>query len=541
MNERENSQLEQVRQNNEKINSLIKQILKIRRKQRNPIEINGEIDPKIEKLLSYEVKKCLEIYRLEFQGYTCQGRNTVTLRKPKKTADCYGGIWGLQVTYGMQNFVDKMILPTMKRFGYRIDENGEPAFDETLQNNTEHDFNSKDSSFKKYVGSPKDQMDYFASFFAKNGVDLDFIWDALAHEEMHTYGVSNGNVFMKEGITEELTREICQKYNIHMSPHAHTEEANFVRKLELLVGRNEVIDAGMWTGNFKEKNFVNILKENPELTYMKLSEMFELLKSDPKKLDKKEAIALDKFCTTYPDVTEDLRIILKEYRDAEEQKIRYSKIAEKFDKELGMKSGSFNVYLDIFENMYSLSQAYKQDPRLYRDMYKRPLDELESDYIVFQTGEEFKPEEIEILGRIRSLFNKLSYMNPQLEINSFDDLIAPIDEKIVGRELVSNDENKDYSNVLSGQKDELSDLQRILDEQLLEQSKDESPVKDVMVTDNGKVQNNVRGVTGTEIGKGTLQSFEQNPGEAIKTMETIERGIKEQEKDKSSQEEGWDR
>ena len=79
------------------------------------------------------------------------------------------------------------------------------------------------------------------------------------------------------------------------------------------------------------------------------------------------------------------------------------------------------------------------------------------------------------------------------------------------------------------------------DKKLLEQAKDESPVKDVMVTDNGKVQNNVRGVTGTEIGKGTLQSFKQNPGEAIKAMETIERGIKEQEKDKSSQEEGWDK
>ena len=198
-----------------------------------------------------------------------------------------------------------------------------------------------------------------------------------------------------------------------------------------------------------------------------------------------------------------------------------------------MKSGSFNVYLDIFENMYSFSQAYKQDPRLYRDMYKRPLDELESGYIVFQTGKEFRPKEVEILGRIRSSFKTLSHMNPQLEINSFDDLIAPIDEKIVGRELVSNDENKDYSNV---QEDELSDLQGMLDKMLLEQAKDESPAKD-----NEKTQNNVRSVTGTEIGKGTLQSFEQNPGEAIKAMETIERGIKEQEKDKSSQEEGWDK
>lgn len=201
-----------------------------------------------------------------------------------------------------------------------------------------------------------------------------------------------------------------------------------------------------------------------------------------------------------------------------------------------MKSGSFNVYLDIFENMYSFSQAYKQDLRLYRDMYKRPLDELESGYVVFQTGKEFRPKELEMLGKIRSSFKTLSYMNPQLEINSFDDLIAPIDEKIVGRELVSNDETKDYSNVLSVQEDELSDLQGMLDKMLLEQTKDESSAKD-----NEKTQNNVRSVTGTEIGKGTLQSFEQNPGEAIKAIETIERGIKEQEKDKSSKEEGWDK
>lgn len=457
-------QLNQVKQNNKQINRLIEQILKERREQRIPIEKNGIIDSKIEKLLQHEVRKCLEIYKLEFPGYTCQGRDTVSFREPKETADCYGGTLGLQVTYGMQEFIDEKILPVISKMGYRIDGNGEPAFDETFRNNSEHSSNPEVKSFSKYIGSTKDQMDYFTLLLAKNGVDLDFIWDALAHEEMHTFGVSNGNTFLKEGTTEELTREICEKYNIHMSPHAHTQEANFVRKLEMLVGRDIVIESGMWTGRFKEQEFKGILEDNPELKYSELSEMFELLKSEPQKLSKEETDELNEFCSSNPKVAEKLKNSVEKYRIFEKQNQRYSKIAERFDSELGMQEGSFYKYIEILDNMYALSQRYKQDPKLYRDIYNLPLDELENGYMVFQTHKGFNPKDMTILAKIRTLFDELSEMNPSMEINSYNDLMAPIDEKIVGRDHSVNDEYKEYSSVLSIQEDEITDLMEICNE-----------------------------------------------------------------------------
>lgn len=463
MEEREYLQLNQIRQNNEQINKLIEQILKIRRYQRIPIEKNGITDSKIKTLLQNEVHKCLEIYKLEFPGYTCQGRDTITFSKPKETADCYGGTDGLQITYGMQEFIDKKIFPVMSKIGYKIDENGEPAFDETFANNSEHSSNPEVKTFSKYIGSTKDQMDYFALFLAKNGVDLDFIWDVVAHEEMHTFGVDSGNKFLMEGTTEELTREICEKYNIHMSPHAHTQEANFVRKLEMLVGRDMVIESGMWRGKFKEQEFADILEKKPELNYSRLSEMFELLKSDPKKLSPEETNELNDFCISHPNIAEELKNSVDKYRQLEKQNQRYSKIAEKFENELGMQKGSFYKYIEILDNMYALSQRYKQDPKLYRDIYNLPLDELENGYVVFQTGNVFRDEEKAILTNIRRLFGELSQDNG-ININSFNDLITPINEKIDGRTLEQNNQSKDYSGVLYIQQKELNDLMVICSE-----------------------------------------------------------------------------
>lgn len=363
----------------------------------------------------------------------------------------------------MQEFVEKRILPVISKMGYRIDENGEPAFDETFVNNSEHSSNSKAKSFSKYVGSTKDQMDYFTLLLAKNGIDLDYILDALAHEEMHTFGVNSGNSFLMEGTTEELTREICGKYNIHMSPHAHTQEANFVRKLEMLVGRDAVIEAGMWNGKFKEQEFSKILEKNLNLDYSELSEMFELLKTDPKKLSNQETNELSTFCKLNPEVAEKINNSINKYRKFEKENYRYSKVAEKFDGELGLKEGSFNKYIEILGNMYLLSQKYKQDPKLYRDIYNLPLDKLENGYVVFFTGKEFKNGEKEILANIRKLCDELSNDN-KMNINGFDDLMAPINKKILGRTLEQNEEPKDYSRVLSIQKEELNDLTKICKE-----------------------------------------------------------------------------
>lgn len=467
MEEKNFFQLNQVKENNEKINKLIEQILKIRRERRSSIELKNDetidVDPKVKILLENEIRKCLEIYKLEFPNYICQGKDTVTFCKTKTTADCYGGTLGLQITYGMQEFIDNKILPVISKMGYKIDENGEVAFDEKFANNSEHSPNLQVKSFSKIVGSTKDQMDYFTLLLAKNGVDLDFVLDALAHEEMHTFGVIDGNNFLKEGTTEELTREICEKYNIHMSPHSHTQEANFVRKLEMLVGRDIVIESGMWTGKFKEKEFEEILEKNSELSYSDLSEMFDLFKIAPQKLSLKENNELKNFCNSNPDIEKDLKNIVDKYRKSEFENKRYSKVAEKFDSELGMQSGSFYKYMEILSNMYTLSSKYKQDPKLYRDIYNLSFNELENEYIVFQTGKPFKDEEKVSIANIRQLCEELSNDNG-VKIDSFNDLMTPINEKIIGRTLEKNDQKKDYSKVLEVQQEELEALVAISNE-----------------------------------------------------------------------------
>lgn len=511
-----NLQLNQVQQNNKQINDLIEQILQKRRNQRISIEKDGVLDPDIKTLLLYEVQKCLEIYKLEFPNYTCQGKADVSSREPKKTADCYGGTLGLQITSGMQSFIDVIILPTIKKIGYSIDENGEPLFDETFKNNTEHISNSKIDSFKKYVGSKKDQMDYFALLFAKNGVDLDFIWDALAHEAMHIFGVTGGNVFLKEGTTEELTRELCEKYNIHMSPHAHTQEANFVRKIEMLVGRDNIIDAGMWTENFKKAEFEDLLKNNSKLTYSKLSEMFELLKSNPKELLKEETEKLDEFCRSNPNVEKKLKISVEKYRKCEKENLIYSQIAEMFDSELGMKEGSFYKYIEILEGMYSISQNYKKDVKIYRDIYSLSLEELRENIENGKYKEPKKPNEemLRKLDTIKTLCRDLSDMNPQMKITSFSDLMIPIDQKIIDRELTTNDEIKDYSEILKKQNEELDFLKLICKKYEID-VKIKSGFEDCMQDNKvrtGIVQDATEYIKGTVLGKDE-NSKENNKGE----------------------------
>ena len=167
-------QIKQVIENNKKINQMIEQIIAERRKSRIPFEVNGKIDENMREILKCEITKCLKIYKLEFPGYNCQGREGITFRKPKTTADCYGGIFGMQVTYGMQEFIEANILPAIKKLGYSINENGEAYYESS--GNTEHTQNSDLKAPQKYVGSTKDQMDQFAMLFAKNGIDMDFVW-----------------------------------------------------------------------------------------------------------------------------------------------------------------------------------------------------------------------------------------------------------------------------------------------------------------------------------------------------------------------------
>ena len=458
--ELQNMQIESIIENNNTINKKIEQIIELRRMQRTPFEIDGKIDAQIQKIFEMETKKCLELYKIEFPNYQCQGKEGISFKEGKETADCYGGIDGLQVTSGMQKFIDNVVMPTMKKLGYSINENGIACFEPKA--NELHEPTSTTHFPQKYIGSTRDQMDYFASLFAKNGIDMDWVLDALPHEAMHTFGVIGGNTFLKEGITEELTREICEKYGIHMSPTSHTQEAEFVRKLEMVVGREQVIESGMWTGKFKEKHFREIMENNPDISFEELSEIFELLKYEPTKLEKdvEARDRLEKFSENHPEIIEILSEKVSLYRE-EDYSQRYTKVAETFDDRLGLKSGSFFKYAEILDNFYSLTGNHKTDPNFYRDVYSLSLNELQDGYHLFN-GKELSDNDRNILSRIETLFEELSQEN-SISINGFEDLMSPINEYVKEKGLEFNiGYSGDYLSILAIQQEEMGILDEII-------------------------------------------------------------------------------
>lgn len=466
----QNEVIKQIIENNRIINEKIKQIIELRRSLRIPFEQNGNVDTLIQSIFEKETKKCLELYKIEFPSYQCQGKEGFSFKKGKETADCYGGIEGLQVTFGMQKFIDEKIMPIMQKMGYSINEEGIAYF-----NLAGNDYNTHISNIKtpqQYVGSTRDQMDYFAELFAKNGIDIDWVLDALPHEAMHTFGTIGGNTFLKEGITEELTREIGEKYGIHLSPTAHTQEAEFVRKLEMIVGRDNVIYSGMWSGKFKEKAFKEILERNPELKYEELSEIFELLKYEPSKLDDVEELKnkLSNFSENYPDVTEILKNKVKEYRKQDE-KDRYEGIAKEFDEKLGLEEGTFYKYAEVLDSLYSLNGNHKTNHDFYRLVYGLNIEELKGkvqsiyekdlkkvEKTDIETIEKLKKTleaDMKIIKKIESLYKQISQDN-NLTINSFQDLMSPINEYVKGRDLNFDEQPKDYSEVLKIQREEIA-------------------------------------------------------------------------------------
>ena len=269
---------------------------------------------------------------------------------------------------------------------------------------------------------------------------------------------------------EILSNLICEKYGIHMSPTAHTQETEFVRKLEMIVGRDKVIASGMWTGKFKEEHFKEILEKHPEMDYRTLSEMFELIKSESSKLEPEETDRLNEFKTNNPEIFKELEEKVNLYKEAEDRGDRYCEVAKAFDERLGME-GSFFKYAKILENFYSLTLNHKKDPNFYRELYSMTLDEFENargynsidGASLSENEREIFEQDKAILKELRAAIDELKKEN-NLNINGYSDLMAPIEQYIQDHncELEVDNSPKDYTEVLRVQEDEIVSLQEII-------------------------------------------------------------------------------
>ena len=317
-------QLNQVRDNNNKINEMINMIITYRKDNGISLQEGDKLEEIAKLIIKNETLRCIKIYKAEYgqYGYSeCRGKED-KIELIDKALDCSGGTDGLGIGKNM-NYELNNLYGKLEKYGV-----------ETSGVEISSDYN----------GSLRDQLDFFLQLKQTKGIDLDYVRGALAHEAKHTYGVIGGNTFIKEGITEQTTREDCDKYGLYMSPTAHTQEANFVRMLELVVGRDEVVKVGLYNEHEKMKNQkFEQLKQSYDIDIEDLEEYFKIIRYDIDKIKKHDEKERDeskkfenivkKFQEKHPEVVDEINNIKLDYNSMNKND-RYESLIEKFQKKV---------------------------------------------------------------------------------------------------------------------------------------------------------------------------------------------------------------
>lgn len=476
--------IDQVIQNNKKIYKIINEIIEIRKTNNISLENGNKIDDIAEKILKLETKKCIAIYQAEYKQYgftECRGNkeNLYLNPDPKKIGDCSGGTEGLGIGRDMNVFLRNLYDLLEK---YDVQKSGA-------------------ESTKNYDGSEKDQMDWFLQLKEINGIDLEYVLGALAHEAKHTYGLIGGNTFIKEGITEQTTREDCDKYGMYMSPTSHTQEANFIRKLELVVGRDEIVKAGLYNDHIKmkEDSFKKIVQKDNSVTIEELNEFFKISRYDDKKIDehdkyekneeKKFRKIQKEFKDNHPELIDELENIIKKY-DEMNNFDRYKSISERFKQVI--PQANFMELIKKLDVLYGIQMEHKKEPNFYRDLYSKDWNKVLSE------------------EELKMLVGECNEFSIETRTKSYADLIKPINEYIkenkldlvVDRKKI-NEDIPVLSNVLDIQNEEIEELNL-----LLEKQKSQIPNK----TDDKKI----------ELSKSNLVSFAKQEEVSLEVEDALE-------------------
>ena len=362
MNEQE---LEQVKQKNKTIENILNKIIKARVNANMSVQNGNELDSKIVEIIQLQNMVIREIYQAEY-GQENRGPNDVNILDREN--DLTGGLNGLKIGKNMNPSLQKIYKQIING---KIEKSG-------VEN------------LEKYDGSQKDQIDLFIQLSEENAIDLRWIMGVLAHEDKHTYGIVGGNNFIKEGTTEQTTREDCDKYGVFMYPNSHTQEANFIRKLELIIPRDEIIRAGLYNGHreYKEKAITELLnkKQDEDLDEQKIGEIFNVIKDLKEKENNSNATKEDidklkekitKFERKYSGIAEKVEEIVNTYIEKDKYE-RYDKIQEMYDKKI--EGGDFKNLLDCLETIYSIQEWHgrkdKKNPYFYRSLYSKSWQEL---------------------------------------------------------------------------------------------------------------------------------------------------------------------
>lgn len=177
-----------------------------------------------------------------------------------------------------------------------------------------------------------------------------------------------------------------------MEPTSHTQEANFIRGLELIVGREEIVRAGLYDGHIKmrDSEFSKIVQEYENISIEQLEEYFKISRYDDTKIDeydskqkdesKKLRIKLERFENEHPELVDRVAEIRIKY-DRMDSEDRYESLDLAFNEVFMSRKPpvDFKILRNMLDNIYSLQIGHKLEPNFYRRLYSENWSEFLND------------------------------------------------------------------------------------------------------------------------------------------------------------------
>lgn len=238
-----------IKSQNQVINSLILEIINASHDEAFFVNENGdyEITDTYRHMIELEMQKMLKIYHLEFP-------NLPYVPSPNLTVNIYNGARidaycknGISYSLGIKSGFEELKKGSLygKSIGYDILDDGQVTYNPNGQTKK-----MKTNLFNKEDGTPyilKKGQEIEHDFEHETG-DLyyylnDFkyeieLFSAIPHEMAHQFGFTSG-IF--EGLTENVAREVSNKYGLMNSPFARKDLVKLMQKIEKVIGRDTLV------------------------------------------------------------------------------------------------------------------------------------------------------------------------------------------------------------------------------------------------------------------------------------------------------------
>lgn len=238
-----------IKSQNQVINSLILEIITASHEEAFLVNENGDytITDNYRQMIELEMQKILKIYHLEFP-------NLPYVPNPNLTVNIYDGARidaycknGISYSLGIKSGFEELKKGSLygKSIGYDILDDGQVTYNPNGQTKK-----MKTNLFNKEDGTPyilKKGQEIEHDFERETG-DLyyylnDFkyeieLFSAIPHEMAHQFGFTSG-IF--EGLTENVAREISNKYGLMNSPFARKDLVKLMQKIEKVIGRDTLV------------------------------------------------------------------------------------------------------------------------------------------------------------------------------------------------------------------------------------------------------------------------------------------------------------